>query len=57
MFLADIQWMDKGSRKLVEMYLSDTEFLNFMFILAHRDENQDEVSKLLVSVDSLCWLR
>jgi len=38
-FLDDVQWMDKASKELLEIFLKDTEMKNLMFILAYRDED------------------
>ena len=43
LFIDDIQWMDEGSRQLIEMILHDDEMKNVVLILAYRDEEADSV--------------
>ena len=43
LFIDDIQWMDEGSRPLIEMILHDDEMRNVMLILAYRDEEADSL--------------
>lgn len=38
-FLDDIQWMDRGSRQLLETFLLDSELKHVLFVLAYRDED------------------
>jgi predicted ATPase len=42
-FLDDVQWADKGSIQLIQMFLQDTELANVMFIVACRDEKSEHV--------------
>ena len=41
LFIDDIQWMDEGSRQLIDAILHDDEMRNFVLILAYRDEEAD----------------
>lgn len=45
--LDDIQWMDKGSKKLIALLLADDDLKNLLLILIYRDEDQE------VALDSL----
>lgn len=45
-FIDDIQWMDEGSRLLVELFLQDKELKNVLLILAYRDEEAAKVGTL-----------
>jgi len=38
LFIDDIQWMDNGSRQLLEAILQDEQITNFMLIMAYREE-------------------
>lgn len=40
LFIDDIQWMDNGTRQLLEVILEATEIKHFMLILAHRDTEE-----------------
>jgi len=47
-FLDDVQWMDKASIDLLEIFLKDTEMKNLMFILAYRDEDADSIKDIFL---------
>lgn len=46
-FLDDIQWVDEGSRQLLETFLEDAGLNNIMFILTYRDEELSQVVDLI----------
>lgn len=46
-FIDDIQWMDKGSSELIEMFLLDADIKNVLFILAYREEEGKIVDDFL----------
>eukprot|EP00546_Thalassionema_frauenfeldii_P012930 CAMPEP_0178919804 /NCGR_PEP_ID=MMETSP0786-20121207/14644_1 /TAXON_ID=186022 /ORGANISM="Thalassionema frauenfeldii, Strain CCMP 1798" /LENGTH=935 /DNA_ID=CAMNT_0020593783 /DNA_START=182 /DNA_END=2986 /DNA_ORIENTATION=- len=48
-FIDDIQWMDEGSKEILEALLSDTNIRNFMLILAYRDNENFSIETLLES--------
>lgn len=47
LFIDDIQWMDAGSRLLIEMFLHDEELKHICFVFAYRDEESEEMVPLL----------
>jgi predicted ATPase len=47
----DIQWMDEGSKLLIEMFLHDADLKYVMLILCYRDEERDSVVDLLDRCD------
>ena len=46
MFIDDIQWMDEGSRLLIELFLQDKELKSVLLIFAYRDEEASQVGTL-----------
>ena len=46
LFLDDIQWMDEGSRQLIETMLDDNKLENIMLVFAYRDEEADSIGDL-----------
>jgi len=40
-FLDDLQWMDAGSKELIQLILLDEEIQNLMLIMAYRDEDEE----------------
>jgi predicted ATPase len=61
LFIHDIQWMDDGSRQLIEALLNDDELQNVLLIFAYRDEEADsmrdvfscELNVVDIAVDNL----
>jgi tetratricopeptide (TPR) repeat protein/Cdc6-like AAA superfamily ATPase len=51
LFIDDIQWMDEGSRHLLELFLSDNDLKNVLFVLAYRDEDSEKVNDFLSNDD------
>ena len=49
LFIDDIQWMDEGSKQLMNMFLHDTELKNVLLIFAYREEEAKNVADLLSS--------
>jgi predicted ATPase len=47
LFIDDIQWMDEGSKPLIQLLLKAQGLPNVMMIFAYRDEDQDSVSDIL----------
>lgn len=45
-FLDDIQWMDTGSRQLIEMFIRDKDLAHVMLIFSHRDGRVDILQNL-----------
>ncbi|KAI2496935.1 hypothetical protein MHU86_17576 [Fragilaria crotonensis] len=41
-FIDNIQWMDEGSRQLIEALLKDNELCNVMLIFSYRDDDDDD---------------
>lgn len=39
-FIDDIQWMDEGSEKLINMFIHDKDISNVLFIFSYRDEEE-----------------
>eukprot|EP00546_Thalassionema_frauenfeldii_P021998 CAMPEP_0178898092 /NCGR_PEP_ID=MMETSP0786-20121207/2130_1 /TAXON_ID=186022 /ORGANISM="Thalassionema frauenfeldii, Strain CCMP 1798" /LENGTH=1030 /DNA_ID=CAMNT_0020568755 /DNA_START=121 /DNA_END=3212 /DNA_ORIENTATION=+ len=48
-FLDDVQWMDKGSKDLLEDLVQDTDFKNFLLIFAYRDEQVNMIGEVLLN--------
>lgn len=48
LFIDDIQWMDEGSEKLIDMFIQDKEITNVFFILSYRDEEKATVERTLL---------
>lgn len=46
LFIDDIQWMDVGSRQLLELFLGDAELKNVLLILAYRDEEAEPATSI-----------
>lgn len=44
LFIDDIQWMDQGSRQLLEALLQDKLMKNFMLIMTYREEEKSLIS-------------
>jgi predicted ATPase len=51
LFLDDIQWMDEGSRQLIESMLDDTKLENMMLIFAYREEEAESIGDLFKDQD------
>jgi hypothetical protein len=51
LFLDDVQWLDRGSRQLLDMMLQDYQLKNILFVLAYRDEDEgvEMIQELLAS--------
>ena len=47
LFIDDIQWMDEGSKPLIQLLLRAQGLPNIMMILAYRDEDEGIVSDIL----------
>eukprot|EP00545_Synedropsis_sp_CCMP1620_P013169 CAMPEP_0119021732 /NCGR_PEP_ID=MMETSP1176-20130426/26576_1 /TAXON_ID=265551 /ORGANISM="Synedropsis recta cf, Strain CCMP1620" /LENGTH=1129 /DNA_ID=CAMNT_0006976413 /DNA_START=58 /DNA_END=3447 /DNA_ORIENTATION=+ len=47
LFIDDIQWMDDGSRQLIEMFLQDKELTNVLFIFAYRSDETEKIKDTL----------
>jgi predicted ATPase len=47
LFIDDIQWMDEGSKPLIQLLLRAQGLPNVMMIFAYRDEDQETVSDIL----------
>jgi len=59
-FIDDIQWMDEGSKELLEALLRDTSINNLMLILAYRDGECFSVKDVFVpqiDFDLNVWLK
>ena len=53
LFIDDVQWMDEGSRQLIETMLKSDEMKNVMLIFSYRDDEADFVGDLFVGVKDL----
>ena len=51
LFLDDIQWMDGGSEKLIDMFIHDKDIKNVMFVFSYRDEEADAVKGIVQSFE------
>jgi len=47
LFLDDIQWMDNGSRHVIEALLQDNDLRYVMLVLSYRDEEANKVATVL----------
>jgi predicted ATPase len=59
LFLDDIQWMDEGSRQLIETMLDDNKLENVMLIFVYRDEEAESIgdlfSRAMNVIDLAVW--
>lgn len=46
-FFDDIQWMDVGSRQLIELFINEQHLKNVLLILAYREEEADKVDSIM----------
>ena len=46
-FFDDIQWMDVGSRQLIELFINEQDLKNVLLILAYREEEADKVESIM----------
>ncbi|HYD78608.1 MAG TPA: AAA family ATPase [Paucimonas sp.] len=53
LFLDDVQWIDNGSRQLVEYLLTDPDTTNLVVIVACRNDESDDQRRLAASLAAL----